>query len=310
MSWAGDQLAEELKAALGLARVDNLVRLSSGASRETWAFGDGTRRYILRRDPAGAGGSEGTIDRETEARVIEAARLAGAPAPKIVKILDPHAFVMERLAGETDPRKIQREPSFGVARRRFAEDCAGALARIHATPFEGLPQLGLLDAEAQLSLYRGILDRLGAVRPIFELAMRWLLVHRPAAVAPVLVHGDFRLGNLLIGPNGLIAALDWELAHLGDPAEDLGWLLVRSWRFGAKGEVGGLADFEELVATYPRPIDPTRVRYWQVFGTFKWGVMCLIQADRHLSGRQTSLEHAAIGRRASEAEYDLMNLLD
>jgi len=309
VSWANDRLAEELKAALGLARIENLVRLSGGASRETWAFGDGTRGYILRRDPAGAGGSEGTVDRETEARVIEAARLAGAPAPKIVKILDPHAFVMERLAGETDPRTIQREPSFDVARRRFAEDCAGALARIHATPFEGLPKLSLMDAEAQLSLYRGILDRFGAVRPIFELAMRWLLVHRPAAIAPVLVHGDFRLGNLLIGPNGLIAALDWELAHFGDPAEDLGWLLVRSWRFGAKREAGGLASFEELVAAYPRPIDPTRVRYWQIFGTFKWGVMCLIQADRHLSGRQASLEHAAIGRRASEAEYDLMNLL-
>lgn len=314
MSAAEDQLAAELAAALAAGDISGLKRLSGGASRETWGFraraeNGESRDLILRRDPPGSGRGEGAIDRATEARVIEAARRAGAPAPRVVASLGSDAFVMERLPGETDPRKILRDGGFARARERFAADCGEALRRIHATPLAQLPELATLDAAAQLKLYRATLDRLGAVRPVFELAMRWLLLHRPAPVAPALVHGDFRMGNLLIAPEGLVATLDWELCHLGDPAEDLGWLCVRSWRFGGSGAVGGCGSRADLLAAHGGAIDAARLRYWEIFGAFKWGVICLIQADRHLSGREVSLEHAAIGRRASETEYDLMNLI-
>lgn len=307
---AEDLLADELRLALGAARIVGLTKLSGGASRETWAFGDGVNDYVLRRDPPGTSRSEGAVDRATEARVIEAARAAGAPAPEVVARFGEDAFIMRRATGTAEPRAILRDATFADARRRLVADCGRALGRIHRTPFDALPALPLLDAEAQIALYREALDRLGAVRPVFELALRWLALHRLPATETVLVHGDFRLGNLMFDAQGLTAALDWELCHLGDPAEDLGWLSVRSWRFGGSGEVGGVGSVEDLLASYDRVVDPARVRYWQIFGTFKWGVICLIQADRHLSGREASLEHAAIGRRASEAEYDLMNLID
>ena len=314
MSRARDSLAAEIAAALGVPEIEGLAVLSGGASRETWAFrvsdpGGETQDYILRRDPPAARRSEGAIDRATEAAVIEAAGRAGAPVPKIVAVLGADAFVMERLAGEADPRRLFKDQRYATARARFAEDCGRALARIHGTPIAALARLPRLDAGAQLELYRATLDRLGATRPVFELAMRWLLLNMPEPLPPTLVHGDFRMGNILMDEKGLVAALDWELAHLGDPAEDLGWLCVRSWRFGGAGAVGGLGAREALLAAHGGGIDAARLRYWEIFGTFKWGAICLIQADRHLSGRESSLEHAAIGRRASETEYDLMNML-
>jgi hypothetical protein len=128
------------------------------------------------------------------------------------------------------------------------------------------------------------------------------------------VHGDFRLGNVLVGDRGLAAVLDWELAHVGDPAEDLGWLCVRAWRFGGAAPVAGLGEREDLLAGYAaaggRPIDPGVLRWWEVLGTLRWGAICMLQAQVHLSGGSRSVELAAIGRRTCEAEYDLWLLLE
>jgi aminoglycoside phosphotransferase (APT) family kinase protein len=132
-------------------------------------------------------------------------------------------------------------------------------------------------------------------------------------VAQAVVHGDFRLGNLLVGPAGLVAALDWELVHLGDPMEDLAWLVVRAWRFGSAGAVAGLGSRDELAVAYEAaggaPVDLDAMRWWEILGTIKWGVICMMQTSSHLSGANRSVELAAIGRRTCEAEYDLMLLL-
>ncbi len=108
--------------------------------------------------------------------------------------------------------------------------------------------------------------------------------------------------------------LDWELAHLGDPLEDLGWLCVRAWRFGGDGPVGGFGTREDLYAAYEaaggQPVDPEVARWWEVLGTLKWGVMCIVQAATHLTGQSRSVELAAIGRRVCEQEYDLLALID
>ena len=151
-------------------------------------------------------------------------------------------------------------------------------------------------------------------RPVFELALRWLSNHDPGPSAEVtLVHGDFRHGNLIIGPDGVRAVLDWELAHLGDPMEDLGWVCVNSWRFGEIDKpVGGFGSREELFAGYAeggRRADPARVRFWEVMGTLRWGVMCCGMMQRFRSGPDHSMERAMIGRRASETEIDLLRLL-
>ena len=157
------------------------------------------------------------------------------------------------------------------------------------------------------------LDTSGHVRPALEFGARWLTVNRPAASRRVPVHGDFRLGNLMVGPDGLRAVLDWELAHVGDAAEDLAWLCAPAWRFGGTKEVGGFGDVAELLEVYVRAggetIDPERFRWWLVYATVKWGTICAMQASAHLSGTTRSVELAAIGRRVCESEWDLFVLL-
>jgi len=154
----------------------------------------------------------------------------------------------------------------------------------------------------------------GSPQPMLELVRRWLIDHRPSPVAPVVVHGDFRLGNLIVGDDGLRAVIDWELAHLGDPMEDLGWLCVKAWRFGQRLPVAGLGEYDELFAAYTAAggveVDADVVRWWEVLGTWKWAIMCILQASVHLSGAARSHELAAIGRRVCENEHDLFLSLE
>jgi aminoglycoside phosphotransferase (APT) family kinase protein len=176
-----------------------------------------------------------------------------------------------------------------------------------------LPELPLLDAQRQLQHLHSQYAEQETARPVFDLAFRWLREHLPPAVAPVLVHGDYRHGNLIIGPDGVRAVLDWEIAHFGDPMEDLGWICVNSWRFGEIDKpVGGFGSREDLFAGYEeagRKVDPDRVMYWEVMGTLRWGIMCGRMMQRFRNAPDHPMEQAVIGRRPSETEIDLLRLL-
>jgi aminoglycoside phosphotransferase (APT) family kinase protein len=218
---------------------------------------------------------------------------------------------MDHIHGETIPRRILRDDAFVAARPKLAAQCGRVLAAIHRVPVAGVP--GLPPAADPLDQWRDTLDLLAQPHPAFELGLRWLAANRPTPRPPTLVHGDFRNGNLIVGPDGLRAVLDWELAHAGDPLEDLGWLCVRAWRFGVDRRVGGFGDVEDLVAAYEAEsattIDLDALRWWETLGTLRWGVMCIMQASVHLTGAVRSVELAAIGRRVCENEWDLLNLL-
>jgi len=308
------------------ARATAIRRLSGGASQEIWSFDietdKGSDGFILRRAPGGVfnPASAQSIGLTAEAVIIEAARMAGAPAPEVAHVCDESdglgaAYVMRRLNGETIARKIQRDEPFARARPKIARQCGQALARIHATPASALPALPFSDAAVQLDRYEEIYRSFDTPRPTFDLAFRHLRDRMPAPVATMLVHGDFRLGNLMIDSEGLVAALDWEIAHVGDPAEDLGWVCMPSWRFGQfEKPVAGLGTVDELLAGYREAggdarVDAEAVRAWTVFGSLKWGIMCLTMFRAWDSGFDKSVERAAIGRRASETELDLMLLL-
>lgn len=321
-----DGLKEKLEAFLAsrmdtAVEVRDLQRLPGGASRETWSFlaaGDGDeRRLILRRDPPTAprGG-----ERKAEFELLERAAEAGVTVPRVLWMAEGEdlvapAFVMEHVAGETIARRILRDSEYAKARAVLASQCGEALARIHAMDVEGLgfdaPSGN--PAAAVLEQYRSLLDTFDDPHPAFELGLRWLERRVPDPGRVTLVHGDFRNGNLIVGPDGLRAVLDWELAHLGDPWEDLAWICTRSWRFGGPGEVGGFGDRDELYAAYERTagvqVDREAVHWWEVMSNVKWGVMCKMQAFTHLWGHVRSLELAAIGRRSVETEYDLLTLL-
>lgn len=305
-----DELTEVLEGSLGATRIEGLTRLSGGASRETWIFTADGRRLVVQRQRPGDG-----RDMAVEAAVLRAVAAGGAPvAPVVASGTDASgsAFIVsEAVEGETIARKIQRDDEFAGARRVLPAQFGRALARIHA--IDTAEVVGLSETD-QIEQYRTVLDTLGRPHPTFELAFSWLERHRPPTRRRTLVHGDFRLGNVIVGPDGLRAVVDWELAHLGDPMEDLGWLCVPAWRFGGAAPVAGLGEYDELIGAYAAEsgldIDPDVVRWWEILGTLKWGIMCIIQAEAHLSGRERSHELAAIGRRVCENEHDLFLALE
>lgn len=312
-------VAGALAAALarrGLGVPEALRRLTGGASRETWAFDVGDEALILRRDPKG--GLQG-VGMAVEVALLEAAAAAAAPVPGVRFVLEEDdglgaGYVMERIEGETIPRKILRDDEYAAARPRLARQCGEILARIHTIVPDAVPGLPVAGAKEQIAQYRSLIDGFGEAHPAFELGLRWLDDHAPAPARTALVHGDFRNGNLVVGPDGVRAVLDWELAHGGDPMEDLGWMCVRSWRFGADDKpAGGFGSYDELFAGYTAgggdDVDPEVVRYWEVFGNLKWGVICMVQAFTHLNGLRRSVELATLGRRVCEMEYDLMELI-
>jgi aminoglycoside phosphotransferase (APT) family kinase protein len=310
--------ADAVSALLGGARVDNLERLSGGASRETWSFEADGRGLILQQRRPGATSSAGT-PMAVEVALLRAARAAGVPVPEVVAdatesgALGEPAFVVERLPGESIARKLLRDEEFAAVRPRLARECGRTLAAIHRIPADVDDRLTAIDP---LQSMRTTLDSLGEPHPAIELGLRWLDNNQPAsaAAAPGVVHGDFRTGNLLITPEGLSAVLDWEIVHLGDPLEDLGWFCVRAWRFGEVDRpAGGFGTREELWAGYEEgggaPVDPDAARWWEVYGTLRWAVICVMQAAAHWLGLSRSMELAAIGRRTSQSEHDLLALL-
>jgi aminoglycoside phosphotransferase (APT) family kinase protein len=312
-----EQLAVVLRQVLGEASVENLHALTGGASRTTWAFdavtGETRRALILRTGPP----DDVHAGMELEAAVQQRAAAAGAPVPHILVADNSPAalgnpyLICDAIGGETIVRRIHRaldEPG----RERLLRQCARALAAIHRADPDGA---GLTHVD-QLTEWRQRLDEMGDTTATFEWVFRWLDAHRPASSPPRLVHGDFRMGNLIVDESGLAAVLDWELVHIGEVCEDLAWFCIRAWRFGAPEALGagGLGSIESFVSAYEEaagePIDRDAFRWWLTLATLRWGVICRFQAERHLSGQTPSVELAAIGRRVSETEWDILDLLD
>jgi len=220
-------------------------------------------------------------------------------------------MIGERVPGEALPRRLLTDDEFAAARPRLAGECGGALAAVHRIDPASVD--GLAPPADPIDGLRGVLDLVSGPRPALELALRRLELEPPPDRPVSVVHGDFRTGNLLVGPDGLTAVLDWELAHLGNPVEDLGWFCVRAWRFGSPHRAGGFGSAEDLLAAYHQEsgtdVSLAELAWWELYGTVRWGVICAVQAQAHLSGASRSVELATIGRRACENEYDALRLL-
>jgi aminoglycoside phosphotransferase (APT) family kinase protein len=306
-------IAQRLGEILGEPLTSELRRLSSGASRETFALSTRSRGALVLQI-ARKGGK--LVESPPQAALLAAAAEAGVSVPVVVahgaddEVLGPSWTVAEALAGSTDPGAILAGEDVPDP-RQLIDDLAGALASIHRMPADLAAVPAVEDPLAPLREWH---DRLGEPHPAFELAFRALESQRPPPTRTTLVHGDFRMGNLMMDSGGLTGVLDWELAHVGDPIEDLGWLCVPAWRFLRPDRpAAGLGTREELLDAYKRhagiAVDPAALRWWELAGTLRWGVICVMQAFTHLSGAMRSVEHAVIGRRACEVEWDLLELL-
>lgn len=309
----------------GATGIAGLARLSAGATLETWSFdavdanGSSLHPLILRRSPGGLRSSE-SVPLAVEADLLRALAGSGVPVPGVMHTLAPRdglgdGFLMTRIAGETIPRKILRDAAYAAVRPRLAAQFGAILAAVHRADVSRLPTLPSKPLDAILARLHERQQALGRPSPFFELAMRWLRANAPPAPSRLgLVHGDFRNGNLIVGEDGVRAVLDWEVAHIGDPAEDLAWLCLPPWRFGQLDRpVGGLGSREQLLAAYEaaggEPIDLRRLHYWQAVGNLRWWMGCAGMFAWFDSGRDPSVERAMIARRVSESELDFLRLV-
>jgi aminoglycoside phosphotransferase (APT) family kinase protein len=317
--WA-EELREGLDAVLGKrVQLEQARLLAGGASKEAWAVDvateDGPLQLLVRRAGGGVIHAD-TLTLEHEYRVLEAAHEAGVRVPRpygyLRELGGREAFAMERVDGETIGRRIVQRPELEKARRPLPAQLAEELAKVHAISQEQVPFLRAGDV---LERFESELDSVGEPHPAIELGLRWLRDHRPEPLEPVVSHGDFRIGNLVVSERGLEYVLDWEFAHVGDPREDVAWPLVRAWRFGVDSlRLGGVGDVEPYLERYGeltgRSIGVEELGWWEVLGNVKWAIGALTQSRRHLSGRERSVELAVLGRLAAEMEYELLDLLE
>ncbi len=329
-------LEHQLGKALGRpVWIEGMALIAGGASQETWRLDlcsdegahAGALPLILRR-PLGGAIYASSLDLPSEHRVHRAAAEAGAPVPRPFRFLDDllgaPALLVERVEAESIGRKLVKEPRFAAARALLPAQMGAALAAIHAVDLERHelwaclpgPAAGQTPAQARLAQIAAELDAIDEPHPALELCLRWLRRNEPPPPErPVLVHGDYRIGNLLVTPEGgLAGVIDWEFAHIGDYAEDLTWGLIREWRFGVDElRLGGIGQPDEFHAAYARhsgrPVDPARIAYWELLANVWWAIGCLKQARRHLSGEESNLEFVSLGRRAAEIEYEALRLL-
>ncbi len=308
--------------------VSELQPLAGGASRETWrlrleAAPDEPVWLVLRLDMA-ATMNPAALSRAEEFRLLQQASSAGVRCPHPVALcVDPAVlgapfFLMTYVAGESIGPRVVRRPELAAARAMLAPQMAQQLALIHQLeplPFLPRPEPAASPAQQIVAGLRRTLAELQIDSPGLVAGLRWLEQQAPPAPARLaLLHGDFRIGNIIVDEQGLAAVIDWEFAHLGDPLEDVAWPLVRDWRFGHdRLRLGGVADGESYLQAYEREsgtaVDRAAVRYWEIMGNMKWAVTCLVQAERHLSGADPSIELASLGRRSAEMEYELLRLI-
>jgi aminoglycoside phosphotransferase (APT) family kinase protein len=334
MSPAMLELAQRLTAYLAAqtqtsVQLTDAKPLAGGASRDTWHFsalvGGEPRQYVLRRDlPTQM--FEAALTREQEFHLMHAAYQGGVQVAQVrylctdPQVLGSPFFIMDYVAGISIGRKVIQEAALATARQKLPQQMAAQLALIHrldATPLTFLqrPPAGISPALHTVQQTYTILDDLGVQNPTWEWTLRWAERHAPLCEQQTFIHGDFRLGNLLVDADGLAAVIDWEFGHVGDPDEELGYVCMRDWRFGnGKLHFAGLADRETFLQHYEqaaqRTVKRQSVNWWEIMGNIRWGVICLSQAQRHLSGVEPSVELASLGRRSAEMQLEALRLIE
>jgi aminoglycoside phosphotransferase (APT) family kinase protein len=320
------------------ARIEGFRPLAGGASRAAIALDvtvetgprHGLHPVVLRLD---LGGKiyQTTLSREEEFRVLAHAARGDVPVPAPLwassdpDVLERGFLILSRVEGETIGRRVVQLPELAEARRLLPRQMGKALARVHAldpAPLEFLPRPNDSGPDGAkkspvlsvLARARAEMDRIRGAHPGLEAGLKWFEANAPDCPETVLVHGDYRLGNMIVGPEGLRAVLDWEFASVGDPHEDLSWPFVRDWRFGMDAlRFAGISDGNDFLDAYEkessRRVDPRRLDYWEALGNFRWALGCLTQAHRHLSGIEPSVELASLGRRSAEMELEMMDLI-
>ncbi|HLU02427.1 MAG TPA: phosphotransferase family protein [Advenella sp.] len=308
--------------------VTDFRKLSGGAIQSNYNISlemtsgthPGSHRFVVRSDAPSQ--IDASLSRAQEFAVLRCAREAGVTVPEPLwlctdKTVIGYAFyVMSWAPGTANGRQLVKaltQTQATALTYRLGQE----LGRLHRIgPGNGkldfLPIPSTSAAQTRITEYRQALDRIAQPHPVLEWALNWLQDHAPPTSRLVLCHCDFRTGNYMVAQGELTAVLDWEFAAWSDPYEDLGWLCAKSWRFGnVAKEVGGVGDKPELFSGYAsvtgERVDASKVGYWEVMAMVRWSVIALQQAQRHVSGKEVSLELALTGRMVPEMEFDILS---
>ena len=312
------------------ASVVDAVRLGGGAIHENWRLDvefeggphAGAEAFVLRAEgDTTLAESHGVA---AEFAIARAAFEAGVTVPEPCWQGDGavlgRAFTVSRFVkGVAAGHLLVRDETIGGDRPALIARLGEELARIQTlTPGDpaavGLDFLPLPEpspALAAVEEFRAALDAHPRPRPALEWGLRWLELQAPAGDPLVLVHGDYRSGNFLVGDGGLRGILDWEFARWGDPLEDAGWFGARCWRFHRYDHrAGGLGDLGDFARGLGRELPPQGLHYWEVMSHVRWALIAIHQGERHSSGRQPSLELALTGRIVDELEVEILTLIE
>ena len=319
-------MAESLHETLadGLARVmartgrhgavSGLQRLSGGANMQSWLFSLGDEAFVLRRAPSAEWVAGRQLDMAKEAAVIRCARAGGVIAPEVVAELTDEddlglGFIMRCVSGSPDPENALSSPP------ALLDEIAAAMAGVHALDPADLPFLPVLEPAAGVEALAAQFQEAGGDRPPIALGLAWLRANLPPPAPLVVLHGDLRIGNIMVDGGHLSGVLDWELAHLGDAHEDLAFGCMTVWRFGRLDKQGfGLGSVADLARAYlaagGAAFDPARFRFWLIYRTVWWALSALSMGRGWRSGADRSLERVVVARRAAEQDLDLLLLLE
>uniref|UniRef100_A0A7S4PXI7 Aminoglycoside phosphotransferase domain-containing protein n=1 Tax=Alexandrium monilatum TaxID=311494 RepID=A0A7S4PXI7_9DINO len=301
---------------------DSLVQMSGSASNFLYRVdvetAEGGRRRLCLRCAQHA---QFGIPHSVEADVMRAAREQGAVVPEVCGVLPPgdllgSGFFMAWVEGEGRGEKIAAAFAEHGAGSQLGRQCGETLARIQSIGVESLPPLpvGPPTPLRYLASLRKQYDSVRICRPALEYTFAWLEAHAPAECQeerPVLVHGDFRSANIMAHPErGLAGVIDWELVHLGNRYEDIGWICVRTWRYGMLHKfVGGFAGLSDFCKGYEAaggaPVDHAMVWWWALAGSVRWSILCL-QQGANFRADSARFENGVVGRRACEGELDCL----
>jgi aminoglycoside phosphotransferase (APT) family kinase protein len=323
------RLSKAVKRHIGApGTIHNLNQLTGGANKNTYSFeadiGKDRLHLVLQipgkpkdDEPNPLEGVMPRVTADEDARLMIAAHDAGVPAPKVRAIfdssdeLDP-GYITEFVEGETLATKILREDRFANARTLMTKQCGQILAAIHYIDLKKVSFLGRQDAAEMVAGYYKVVDLQNFRLPAIEWGLKWAAENAPKSARHTVVHGDFRHGNFIVGEEGIRLLLDWEVAHSGDPMEDLAWVCVKTWRFGGRKPVGGFGTREELFEAYEKAsgltVDPMHVRWWEAWGGVKWAIGCMRLGTRGVE--EVNVERCAIGRRIEEPLWDYFNLIE
>lgn len=300
----------------------NFRQHTEGFSWQTFSFDahwqeDGRevrQGYVLRIEPERAG-VVGDYDTRGQFTVLRALEDTPVAAPRVFwyelerTLLGAPFFLMEKVEGQIPlPWSEGDHGPFAseAEQTRVAHDFVVQLAHLHTVDWQakGLDFLGVPapqqgSALQEITRWETHLDRVELTPlPLLRRALLWLKEHAPVAPRISLIHGDYRLGNFICREGQIKAILDWELVHLGDPIEDLGWICLRPWR-GRSKHMASLIERTELYRLYESltgiHVTDEHVRYYEVLGNVKLAVIHLISARVFEDGTNTDMRIALMG---------------